>query len=78
MKPLLRLKRLLADGPTQFSGAIVEAVGGDRYRVRGPGGVTEAAAVGGAAFVRGDEVMVRDGVIIGRVRPSAQVPVYRV
>jgi len=78
MNPLIELKRLLADAPKQFSGAVVESVDRNRYRVRGPGGVTEAAAIGGAAFVRGDEVMVRDGVIIGRVRPSAQVPVYRV
>lgn len=78
MNPIQQLKRLLAGPPSQFSGEVVEALGADRYRVRGPGGVVEAITSGGLAFVRGDEVMVRDGVILGRVRSTEQVPVYRV
>jgi len=79
MNPLNELRGLLhARGPST-SGTIIEALGTSRYRIRASnGGAIEAVAVGNAAFVAGEEILIRDGVILGRLKPSANVPVYHV
>lgn len=78
MNPLIDLRKILAAQAPRVSGVVIEALAGDRYRIRASSGTIEAAAVGNAAFVPGDEVMVREGVILGRVKPSRNVRAYTV
>jgi hypothetical protein len=55
---------------------MVIGIDGDVLRVRTLRGVVEASASG--AFRVGDEVLLRDGIVQGRVTPAASVPVYYV
>ena len=78
MNPLFDLRKILATQAPRASGVVIEAPSGDRYRIRASSGTVEAAAAGNAAFAPGDEVMVRDGVILGRIKPSRNVRAYTV
>lgn len=78
MNPLLDLRRILAAQAPRISGQVLERLDGNRYRISVPRGTVEAVATGNAAFVVGDEVMLREGVILGRVKPAASVRVYSV
>lgn len=77
MNPHLELKRLLTAGDAPVTGAVM-SVSGAVMKVRTPQGVIDARSVDGATYRAGDEVLVRDGIVRGRVTPAASVPVYSV
>lgn len=77
MNPLLELRRLVAPRRRALTGAVVE-VSARIIKVRTPKGIIEARAVDATFYVAGDEVLVRDGLVQGKVRSSASVPIYNV
>lgn len=76
--PLLDLRRLLLKSALQTSGTIIEVLRDSSYRVRTVSGSVSASATGNAAFQLGDEVLVANGIIVGRVNPARSIPVYEV
>lgn len=77
MNPLRGIQRILVSSRRR-AGQVAEVFEGNRYRVRVQGGTIDAVATGNAAFLAGDEVAIREGVILGRVKPAASVKVYSV
>jgi hypothetical protein len=78
MTAMNELRRFFAPTPIDTTGTIVERIDTDRYRVSVRSGSIEATASGGAAYKGGDEVLIRAGSILGRVKSIAQVRVYSV
>jgi hypothetical protein len=79
VNPLLELRRLLASKPAlQTSGTVIELLRNSMYRVRTASGSIEATASGNAAYASGDEVLILNGVIQGRVKNASAIPVYQV
>lgn len=77
MNPAKELRRLLAGAPQTLTGTVI-AVDGQALKVRTAHGVRDAKSVGDATYRVDDEVLVKDGIVQGRVTPAAQVPVYYV
>jgi len=78
MSSLNELRRFFAQPPQEASGTVVERIDADRYRISVGAGSIEAVATGGAAFKVGDEVLVRSGVILGRLKAISLLRVYTV
>lgn len=76
--PFLELQRLIVRPALQTSGTIIEVLQNQTYRVRTTSGSLEVKASGNAAYGAGDEVIVRDGLIQGRVRSISSIPTYNV
>lgn len=76
---LERLEKLLARerAPAKFIGTIVEA-NGQAIKVRSSRGLVEARSVDATIYSEGDEVLVDRGIVQGRVKRTADVPVYNV
>lgn len=77
MNPYLELRRLLQRQAASVTGSVV-SVSGQALKVRTAQGVIDARSVDATAYNAGDEVMLRDGVVRGKVKPINSVPVYYV
>jgi len=78
MNPARKLKRLLrGSAPLRATGSVLEAAG-QRVRVATARGVVEARSVDATAYRAGDEVLVAGGIVQGRVKRAADIPVYQV
>jgi serine acetyltransferase len=73
MNPLIELRRKIAKRTGAQTGTVIE-VAGTVLRVRTASGVV---VVRGEASV-GDDVLVHEGVVQGRVNAEASVPIYRI
>lgn len=77
MNPYLAFRHLTDAQPKPATGAIV-SIDGSVVRVRTARGLIDAKNVEAARYAVGEEVLVRDGAVQGRVKPAASVPVYYV
>jgi hypothetical protein len=76
--PIDQLRALLLKPALVGSGTVIEVLRNNVYRVRMPSGSLEAVAAGNAAYLQGEEVLVSNGVIQGRVKNASTIPVYEV
>lgn len=77
MNPAEELKRLFAGPPRNVTGTII-SVDGQALKVRTARGVIDARSTDAAVYRVGQSVLLRDGIVQGRVAAEADVPVYRV
>lgn len=77
MNPFLEFRRLVQGSRIVTTGAVVE-VDGQTIRVRTRAGVIDARAVDSTLYIAGDEVLLREGLIQGKVRALSTVPIYNV
>jgi hypothetical protein len=75
MKSVERLRQALAPQRAAMTGTVI-GIDGDLLRIRTLRGVV--TATGGRDLRVDDDVLVRDGVVLRRVRPASSVPVYYV
>lgn len=78
MNPALRLRELLGAGRAANLTGTVIAVDGQALKVRTSRGVIDARSVDATTYRDGDQVLVREGIVQGRVKNDADVPVYHV
>lgn len=76
--PYLALREMLSRQAPQTAGTVIEVLRDATYRVRTAAGSVEVKAAGNAAYAAGDSILVRDGIIQGRVKSAASAPVYNV
>jgi len=77
MNPALMLRRLLAGPSTQMTGTVV-SVSGQAIQVRTAQGVIDARSVDATTYRADDEVLIRDGIVRGKVKSISSVPIYYV
>jgi hypothetical protein len=78
MNPIQELRAMLVKPVLQTSGTVIEVLRSQTYRVRTAAGSMEVKAVGNAAYAIGAEVLVRNGIIQGRIKSETTVPTYSV
>lgn len=78
MNPLITLRQLINKPVLQTSGSIIEVLPNQNYRVRSVSGALEVKAAGNVNYQLGDEVLIRDGLIQGRIKNINSIPVYDV
>lgn len=77
MKSIQQLKQYLAPAPTVKTGTVL-SVSGQAVQVNTASGVVDARSVDATTYRAGDEVLLRGGIVSGRVRAAASVPIYYV
>jgi hypothetical protein len=76
MNPALALKQLIAGGrPSNLTGTVL-TVDGQTLKVRTARGIIDGRSVDATTYRAGDEVLMRDSIVQGKVKPAASVPVY--
>jgi len=78
MNPALKLKKLLGIGQVSNLTGTVVSVEGQVLKVRTGRGMVDARSVDATVYRIDDEVLVREGIVQGRVKLTAVVPVYYV
>lgn len=76
MNPLIELQRIFTPGERTFAGLVV-SIDGDAVVIQSATGRARASRPAGLALSVGDEVLVRDGAVQGRLRAAEFLPVYR-
>ena len=76
--PVQELRSLLSRPILQISGVVIEVLQNQTYRVRTMSGSLEAKAVGNVTYPVNSEVLVRNGIIQGRLKNAASIPIYSV
>lgn len=71
------LRRLLGQRKAEITGTVL-TVAGQSLAVQTARGTIEARSPDATVYLAGDEVLLRDGIVLGRVKPAASVPVYEV
>lgn len=78
MNPYIALQRLIGGGrPRNLTGTVL-TVNGQGLKVHTGQGVVDARSVDATTYRAGDEVLLRDGIVMGRVAPESSVPIYYV
>lgn len=77
MNPAEELKRLLAGPPRHVTGTII-SVDGQALKVRTARGVIDARSTDAAVYRAGQGVLLRDGIVQGRVAAESDAPIYYV
>ena len=77
MNPLLELRALLQARLTPQSGMVVEVVA-SVLKVRTFRGVIEVRSTDATVYSVGDEILFKDGIVKGKLKPLSSVTVYHV
>ena len=77
MNPLLELRALLRERLIPQSGMVVEVIG-NALKVRTFRGVLEVRSTDATTYLPGDEVLFKDGIVKGKLKPLSSVTVYHV
>lgn len=75
MNPAIELLKRLGQRPANIVGTVV-AVEGQAVKVRTSRGLVDARSVDATTYRPGDEVLLRDGIVQGRIKQASEVPVY--
>lgn len=76
MNPYLELRQMLGERTQTLTGTVL-SVDAQAVKVRTAQGVIDARSIDGA-FSVGDDVLIKGGIVQGRVKPAASVPIYYV
>lgn len=77
MNPLLELRAMMQARLVPQSGMVVE-VAANVLKVRTFRGVLEVRSTDATTYMPGDEVLFKDGIVKGKLKPLSAVTVYRV
>lgn len=77
MNPYIELKKIMSARKRVTTAEVIE-VSGRTLRVRTRSGVIDARAVDATIYVVGDEVLLRDTIVQGKVKSLSTVPKYNV
>jgi hypothetical protein len=77
MNPLLEMRALLEGRLIPQSGTVVE-VAGSAVKVRTFRGVLDVRSADATVYVVGDEVLFKDGIVKGKLKPLSAVEIYHV